>query len=115
MTAVCGVFVYMTIVASFDGVLAQFVKRTFDFNSTGVGLIFLAITTPALFGTAYGALSDRYGPRVVALCGFMMTALGLALSVVITHKSTAQIVGLIILLVLIGQLLWFLQLRHQPS
>lgn len=104
MTAVLGIFVYMTITASFDGALAQFVKRTFDFDSSGVGLIFLAITTPALFGTAYGALSDRYGPRNVALTGFATAALGLALSAVITHRSTAQIAGLSILLVVIGKL-----------
>lgn len=103
MTAVLGIFIYMTITASFDGALAQFVKRTFDFGSSEVGLIFLALTTPALFGTAYGALSDRYGPRNVALTGFAVAALGLALSVVITHKSTAQIAGLSTLLVLIGK------------
>lgn len=104
MTAVLGIFVYMTITASFDGVLAQFVKKTFDFDSSGVGLIFLALTTPALFGTAYGAFSDRYGPRNVALTGFAMAALGLALSVLITRRSTVQIAGLSILLVLTGKL-----------
>ena len=102
MTAVLGIFVYMTIVASFDGALAQFVKRTFGFNSTGVGLIFLALTLPALFGTAFGALSDRYGPRNLALSGFAITALGLALSVLITHKSTGQVAGLSVLLVVTG-------------
>ncbi|KAL8998887.1 MAG: hypothetical protein Q9169_002106 [Polycauliona sp. 2 TL-2023] len=103
MTAVFGIFVYMTIVASFDGALAQFVKRTFQFESSGVGLIFLALTVPALFGTAFGALSDRYGPRKVALAGFVTAAVGLGLSVLITHKSKAQIAGLSILLVLIGE------------
>ena len=103
VTAVFGIFVYMTIVASFDGTLAQFVKRTFNFDSSGVGLIFLALTTPALFGTAFGALSDRYGPRNVALAGFATAALGLGLLVLITNKSKAQIVGLSILLVLIGK------------
>ena len=103
MTAVFGIFVYMTITASFDGALAQFVKRTFDFDSSRVGLIFIALSTPALFGTAYGILSDRCGPRHIALAGFATAALGLALSVVIYHKSTAQIAGLSILLVLIGK------------
>ncbi|KAI4246349.1 MAG: hypothetical protein L6R40_002017 [Gallowayella cf. fulva] len=102
MTAFFGAFVYMTIIASFDGVLAQFAKRTFDFDSSRVGLVFLAISTPALFGTGYGALSDRYGPRKVGLAGFAVAAVGLALSALITHKSKAQLAGLCIVLVLIG-------------
>ncbi|KAL8754083.1 MAG: hypothetical protein Q9199_004581 [Rusavskia elegans] len=102
MTAVFGIFVHTTIATSFDGVLAQFVKRTFDFDFSGVGLIFLAVTTPALFGAGFGALSDRYGPRKVALAGNATAALGLGLTVLISHKSKAQIVGLSIVLVLTG-------------
>lgn len=103
MTAVFGVFVYMTVTASFDGILALFVKRTFNFDSFGAGMIFLALSTPALFGTVYGALSDFYGPRNLALIGFIIAALGLALAVVISHDSTAQIAGLSIILIIIGQ------------
>ena len=103
MTAVLGIFVYMTICGSFDAVLAQFVKRTFDFGSSAVGLTFLVLTAPALLSTAYGTLSDRYGPRNVAFTGFATAALGLALSVVITHRSPAQIAGLCILLVVTGK------------
>ena len=103
MTAVFGVFVYMFITSSFDGILAQFVKRTFNFDSLGAGIIFLAISTPALFGTVYGALSDRYGPRKLALIGFIIAGVGLGLSVLITHDSMAQKAGLSIVLVIIGQ------------
>ncbi|KAL8791801.1 MAG: hypothetical protein Q9195_005610 [Heterodermia aff. obscurata] len=102
MTAVFGVFVYIFICSSFDGILTQFVKRTFNFNSFGAGIMFLAISTPALFGTVYGALSDRYGPRNLALIGFIVAALGLALIVLITHDSGAQKAGLSIILVIIG-------------
>ena len=103
MTAVFGVFVYTTIAASFDGILPQFVKRTFNWDSFGAGIIFLAFSTPALLGTVYGALSDRYGPRNVALIGFIIATLGLALAVLITHDSNAQKAGLSIVLVVIGQ------------
>ena len=103
MTAVSGVFIYMIIASSLDGILAQFVKRTFHFDSFGAGIMFLNISMPAVFGTFYGALSDRYGPRNLALIGFIVAALGLALSVLITHDSNAQKAGLSILLVIIGQ------------
>jgi hypothetical protein len=49
VVAVYGCFTYMTIVASFDAYLPLFVKRKFDWRSSGVGLIFLALTAPALF------------------------------------------------------------------
>ena len=104
MTAVSGIFVFMTITGSFDAAFAQFLKKTFDFDSFRVGLMFLALTAPAILGTVYGTFSDRYGPRSVAFTGFVTAALGLALSVVITHKSSAQIAGLCILLLLTGKL-----------
>ena len=50
--AVYGCSTYMTIVASPDACLPLFVKRQFNRNSPGVGLIFLALTAPALLGTA---------------------------------------------------------------
>lgn len=115
MTAVFGIFVYMTITGSFDAVLAQFVKRTFDFDSAGAGLIFIALSAPAIFGIVYGTLSDRYGPRHIALTGFATSALGLALSIVITHRSTAQIAGLSILLVLTGKCAYVVFRRTQCS
>ena len=115
MTAVFGIFVYMTIAGSFDAVLAQFVKRTFDFGSFGAGLIFVALSAPAIFGIVYGTLSDRYGPRHIALTGFATSALGLALSIMITHKSTAQIAGLSILLVLTGKCAYAVFSRMQCS
>ncbi|KAL8665880.1 MAG: hypothetical protein Q9168_007602 [Polycauliona sp. 1 TL-2023] len=103
MAAVFGIFVHMTITTAFDGILAQFVKKTFGFDSFGVGVIYLAITIPSMFGTIFGALSDRYGPRIVALAGFVTTTLGLALLVLITRKTEAQLAGLFILLAVVGE------------
>lgn len=103
LAAVYGCFTYMTIVGSFDATLPLFVKRTFGWDSQGVGLIFLAMTAPALAGAAFGALSDRYGPKNVALSGFGISSLSLALLALIRDDSLASKVGLAILLVLMGQ------------
>ncbi len=87
MAVVSGSFVYSIIVASFDGVLERFVKESFDFNSTVVSLIFLAVNVPALFGTLFGALADHYGPRSGALAMYAIATLGLALLVLITQRA----------------------------
>lgn len=100
--AVYGCFTYMTIVGSFDATLPLFVKRTFGWDSQGVGLIFLALTAPALAGAAFGAASDRYGPRNVALSGFSLASLSLALLALIRDDSIAAKVGLAALLVTLG-------------
>ena len=100
--AVYGCFTYMTIVASFDACLPLFVKRTFDWKSSGVGLIFLALTAPALFGAAIGALSDRYGPKKVSLAGFGIATLSLALLALINDNTITHKVFLAMLLVFVG-------------
>ena len=102
--AVYGCFTHTTLIASFDAVLPLFVKRTFLYTSTGAGLIFLAITVPSTLGTVIGALSDRYGTRVVSLLGFALTTPSLALMGLVTDDSTGHQAALIILLVVIGSL-----------
>lgn len=103
MTAVYGCFTHTLLISSFDAVLALFVKRTFSWTSTGAGLIFLAITIPSTLGTIIGALSDRYGPRIVSLFGFGLTVPALALMGVVTDNSVGHQAALIILLVAIGR------------
>ena len=90
IAAVYGCFTYMTIVAAFDATLPLFVKRTFGWDSSAVGPMFLVLTMPSLLGTAYGALSDRYGPRNVSLSSFAITAVSLALLAFIANNTLSH-------------------------
>lgn len=100
--AVFGCFTHTTLISAFDAVLPLFVKHTFRYTSTGAGLIFLAITIPSTLGTVIGALSDRYGTRLVSLLGFALTAPCLALMGLATDDSIGHQVTLVSLLVMIG-------------
>lgn len=100
--AVYGCFTYGTVICSFDAILPLFVNRTFGWDSQGVGFIFLALTIPALAGAAFGAVSDRYGPKRVALSGFVIASTSLVLLALIRDDSLAAKVGLAILLFTLG-------------
>ncbi|KAL8919080.1 MAG: hypothetical protein Q9208_006964 [Pyrenodesmia sp. 3 TL-2023] len=100
--AVYGCFTYGTVICSFDAILPLFVNRTFGWDSQGVGLIFLALTVPALAGAAYGAVSDRYGPRRVSLSGFVMASVSLALLAFVRDDSNVAKAGLTVLLLTLG-------------
>ena len=103
--AVYGCFTYGTVICSFDAILPLFVNRTFGWDSQGVGLIFLALTVPALAGAAFGAVSDRYGPKRVSLSGFVIASVSLALLAFVRDESNAAKAGLTVLLFTLGSLL----------
>ena len=103
--ALLGLFIQTTIITAFDATLPLFVKRTFAWQSTGAGLIFLAVSSPSLLGMVTGFLSDRYGPKKLALSGFILTTLCLTLLGLVKGNFLGDKILLCILLVLIG--LWF--------
>lgn len=102
LTAIYGVFVQIAVIVSFDTILPLFVKQTFGWNSFQAGLIFLNIAIPALAGPLAGRLSDKYGPRWIAISGFLLTAPTLALLRFINANDCTHILLLCGLLMLIG-------------
>ncbi|KAL9584484.1 MAG: hypothetical protein Q9212_002096 [Teloschistes hypoglaucus] len=100
--AVYGCFTYGIAICSFDAILPLFVNRTFGWDSQGVGLIFLALTVPALAGAAFGAMSDRYGPKRVSLSGFVIASISLALLALVRDDSIVAKAGLAVLLFTLG-------------
>lgn len=100
--AICGSFTLFVLTTAFDGILPLFVIRTFGWNASGAGLIFLAITCPSILGVVYGLLSDRFGPKKVSLTGFVITTISLGSLIFTAENSFSSQVLLCILLAVIG-------------
>ena len=102
LTAIYGIFVNFTLLASFDGVLPWFVGTTFEWTSLGAGLIFLCIALPSLLAPLVGILSDKYGPRWLVVSGFILTTPSLVLLRKVEYNSLNHVLLLCALLTLIG-------------
>ncbi|KAI4201647.1 MAG: hypothetical protein LQ350_003126 [Teloschistes chrysophthalmus] len=102
LAAIYGIFVNVSILAAFDGVLPLYVKRLFGWNSLNAGLMFLCLAIPALTGPLVGKLSDRAGPRWIAVAGCALSAPPLVLLRLVAHDSMEQKILLCALLVCCG-------------
>ncbi|KAF1954598.1 MFS general substrate transporter [Byssothecium circinans] len=72
LAALGGNFVLGIIDTSFNSTLPLFVAETFNWNSTGAGLVFLPLQVPSLLGPLVGAGSDRWGPKPLVAGGFLL-------------------------------------------
>ena len=102
LTAIYGIFVNVSILAAFDGVLPLYVHSTFHWTSLPSGLIFMCLAIPALTGPLVGRLSDRLGPRWIAIAGFILSTPPLVLLRLVAHDSLEQKILLCVLLVCCG-------------
>lgn len=73
LAALWGTLVEASIQTSFESTLPLFVKETFNWNSTGAGLVFLPIVIPTFLAPVVGKLGDRYGPKWLCAGGFAFT------------------------------------------
>jgi MFS family permease len=102
-----GIFVNVSIGATFDGVLPLFVKNTFQWNALDAGLIYLCLAIPALLGPLVGKLTDHIGPKWIAVSGCVLTSIPLFLMRFVEENTTSHKVLLGGLLVLTGKFPWF--------
>jgi Major Facilitator Superfamily len=102
LAALWGCVVQMACMTAFDGVIPLFVKQTFHWNSTGAGLIFLAVIIPTFASPMVGWASDKYGPRWLTVAGFTIAIPFWVLLRLVSHNSLGQKVLFCALLSLIG-------------
>lgn len=102
VTALWGCTVQGSQMTAFDSIVALFTQKTFHWNSTGAGLVFLAITVPGFAAPLVGAISDRYGPRWLTVTGFIISIPFWVLLRLVTHDSMSQKILFCALLALIG-------------
>lgn len=102
LVALFGCFVQAATLASFDSVLPLFVKKTFGWNSSGAGLIFICLVVPALLSPFVGIFSDKFGSRSITTIGLLGALPAWVLFRLVTHNSIGQKVLLGALLSLIG-------------
>lgn len=100
-------FVQANTLGSLDAVLPLFVKDTFGWNSTGAGLIFLALGIPILFSPLSGIVSDKFGARTITTTGLLGALPFWVCMRFVTHDSIGQKVLLSALLFGVGTCLTF--------
>lgn len=100
--ALWGCIVQGSLMSAFDSVIPLYVQKTFHWNSTGAGLIFLALIVPNFAAPVVGWASDKYGPRWLSVTGFIFAIPFWVLLRLVTHDSLNQKVLLSALLALIG-------------
>ncbi|MCJ1423690.1 hypothetical protein MMC29_001574 [Sticta canariensis] len=98
-----GVFTYAVVIVSFEGIIPLFVKETFHWNSARAALIFLSWIIPGFLGPLAGKVSDRLGPRWVAVGGFLFAVPPLISMRFVTKDNTSHKVLLCALLTLVGK------------
>ncbi|KAI0206792.1 MFS transporter-like protein [Astrocystis sublimbata] len=72
LTALYGILVESGILLGFDAVLALFVRDLFDWDSSAVAVLFLALFIPGFIAPLAGWLSDKYGAKWPSFAGFVL-------------------------------------------
>ncbi|KAJ5291057.1 hypothetical protein N7478_000308, partial [Penicillium angulare] len=91
-----------TIFSSLETTLPLFTMQTFNWGSTGAGLIFLAVSIPTFGGVFIGDAIHRIGVRILGSTAFATGCISWILMRFVTTNSIEHIVLLIILLLFLG-------------
>ena len=97
-----GCFLQAVFLSGFDATIPIFVSRTFGWNPSAAGLIFLALVIPTCISPLVGRLSDKHGPRWYTAAGYVLSTVPLILLRLVDHDSVGQKVLLGVLLAIFG-------------
>ena len=78
------------VLTGFDVTLALFVEEAFGWDAMGAGLSFLPLLLPSFLQWMFGAIVDKYGSRVPATAGLLLSVAPYACLRFVTHDSTSQ-------------------------
>ncbi|KAE9983415.1 hypothetical protein BLS_004384 [Venturia inaequalis] len=102
LVALYGIFLNECLNTTLTAVLPLFVDKTFGWSTLGAGLIFLTIAIPSIAGFAFGSLSDRFGPKIVATIGMSVAGPAIILLRLVKHDGIKQVALLCALLTITG-------------
>ncbi|OTA98821.1 hypothetical protein M426DRAFT_325673 [Hypoxylon sp. CI-4A] len=107
LAALYGLFTQAGVMMGFDATLALFVQRTFHWNSTAAGILFLALFVPGFVSPLVGWLSDKYGAKWPSFFGFCLSIPILVCLRFVTENTIQQKILLSFLLAILGVALAF--------
>ncbi|XXH04290.1 hypothetical protein Hte_010704 [Hypoxylon texense] len=107
LTALWCLFVEAGLMMGFDATLALFLQRTFGWNSTAAGIMFLAIFLPGFVSPLVGWLADKYGAKWPSFFGFCLLVPILVCLRFVTENTIQHKILLGFLLALLGVALAF--------
>ncbi|KAK2785629.1 hypothetical protein FQN53_007562 [Emmonsiellopsis sp. PD_33] len=87
---------------SFEATVPLFVNSTFNWDSMGAGLVFLAIIIPTFISPLIGWLADKHGTRWYVVAGYILTMVPIILLRVVTQNTMHDKIVFCVLLAFCG-------------
>ncbi|KAJ5159474.1 uncharacterized protein N7482_006478 [Penicillium canariense] len=99
-----GYFIVSLVLTSFDSVLPLFVQKTFGWQQTGQGLVFIPLMVPHIMDPVTGYMIDLYprAPRYIAAGAFLCAVPVAVLLRLVTENTMHDKIVLCVLLALLG-------------
>ncbi|PGH14563.1 hypothetical protein AJ80_05883 [Polytolypa hystricis UAMH7299] len=113
LVALWGWAVQAIILGVFDSVIPIFVHRTFGWDSSGAGLVFLALIIPTFMSPIVGWLSDKHGQRWYATAGYILSMIPLILLRLVQKNTLHDKIVFCVLLAFTGAFLIFFEIPLQ--
>ncbi|KAL9124882.1 MAG: hypothetical protein Q9217_005840 [Psora testacea] len=102
LAAILGSFMESFILTELESTIPLYIKRIFHYNSKDIALVYLVLSIPSFGAPFVGAMSDRFGPKVMVSTGFVCLTPLLVLLRLVNQYSTGQVALLCTLLFAIG-------------